>query len=106
MNQLDAIVTEFKRDLQKIYGDQFTELILFGSYARGDFHAESDIDFAVVLRDSTTRTTDEIMRISPLSAELSYKYGVMVSVLPVSAQKLTASMQGVYQNIRKEGIRV
>ncbi len=29
----------------------FVKIILFGSYAKGNFHADSDIDIAVVLKD-------------------------------------------------------
>jgi len=105
MSKLDTIAAEFKHDLRKLYGDQLAGLILFGSYARGDFREDSDMDFAIILKDPATRTTDEIVRVAPISGELSYKYGVMVSILPVSEQKLISSMQGVYQNIREEGIR-
>ena len=104
-NRVDAIATEFKQGLQAIYGDQLAGLVLFGSYARGDFHTESDVDFAIVLKDPTTRTAAEIFRLAPLSAELSLKHGVIISILPVSEQKLNASMQGVYESIRNEGIR-
>lgn len=67
-NRFIPIAAEFKRGLQAIYGDGLANLILFGSYARGDFHAESDLDFAIVLKDPATRTAAEIIRLSPLSA--------------------------------------
>lgn len=100
------IADEFKRELRAIYGEGLADLIMFGSYARGDFRADSDIDFAIVLKDPATRTAAEIFRLAPLSAELSLKYGVIVSILPVSEQKLQTSGQGVYESIRREGIRI
>lgn len=100
------LAAEFKHSLQAIYGDQLAELVLFGSYARGDFQAESDVDFAIVLKDPTTRTTAELFRLAPLSAELSLKHGVIISILLVSEQKLHTSGQGVYEAIRKEGIQI
>ncbi|MFD2570560.1 nucleotidyltransferase family protein [Spirosoma soli] len=106
MQSITPIVTEFKHKLRQLYGDQLAELVLFGSYARGDSHDESDVDFAVVLENSDISSTDEVVRLVPISTALSLKYGVVVSILPVSKQKLSTSMQGVYQEIRREGIRL
>ena len=103
---IESVATEFKRELQALYGDQFKGLVLFGSYARGDYQAESDMDFAIVLKSSSIRPAAEIIRLAPVSAELSLKHGVVVSVLPVSEQKLKTSGQGVYEAIRQEGIRL
>lgn len=98
------IANEYKANLQNLYGNELVELILFGSYARGDFGKESDVDFAVVLRKPTVRPAEEILKTSPISVHLELKYGMMLSTLPVSIEKKQTSMQGVYQDIRKEGI--
>jgi hypothetical protein len=98
------VAGEYKAGLQDLYGDELVELILFGSYARGDYHNESDIDFAVVLQDPHTRSSSEIPKTAVISSRLSLKYGLMVSSLHTSFFKKQTSMQGVYQDIRKEGI--
>lgn len=98
------IATEYKVNLRDLYGNELVELIVFGSYARGDFHKESDIDFAVVLKKPTVRPAEEILKTSPISVQLELKYGMMLSTLPVSIEKKQTSMQGIYQDIRKEGI--
>lgn len=98
------IANEYKTNLRNLYGNELVELILFGSYARGDFHKESDVDFAVVLRKPSVRPAEEILRTSQISVQLELKYGIMLSTLPVSMEKKQTSMQGVYQDIRKEGI--
>lgn len=103
---IQQIAAEYKNNLIKIYGDRLAEIVLFGSYARGDFHDESDIDFAVVFSDPNIRPSAEIPKISAIGAQLSLKYGLMLSSLPVSLDKKQTSMQGVYQEIRKEGIRI
>ena len=100
------IANEFKAELQKLYGDELAELILFGSHARGDFYDESDIDFAVVLKNPATRAAPEIFKISYSSADLSLKYGLMISTFPTTYDKVRHSMQGIYKEIRKEGISI
>lgn len=101
---VQQIANEYKAALKDLYGSDLIELVLFGSYARGDQHEESDIDFAIVLRSPNTRPAAEIVKTSPLASRLSLKYGIMISSLAVSIYKKQTSMQGIYQEIRKEGI--
>lgn len=101
---VEQIAKEYKKALQDLYGTELAELILFGSYARGDQHDESDVDFAVVFDDRHTRTVTDKEKIAFFGSRLSLKYGLMVSSLSVSLSKKQNSMQGVYQDIRKEGI--
>jgi|SRR5271166_3007063 len=49
------ILRRICRSLRAIYGDRIERLVLFGSRARGDAHAESDYDVAVFLEDLTDR---------------------------------------------------
>ena len=103
---VQQIAQEYKTILRDIYGDDLAELILYGSYARGDQHEESDVDFAIVFRNPEIRPSAELFTTSPIASRLSLKYGLIISSLPVLLYKKQTSMQGVYQNIRKEGISI
>jgi predicted nucleotidyltransferase len=98
------IAKEYKSVLHNLYGNELAELVLFGSYARGDQHDESDVDFAIVLHDNHIRTADDRIKTSFIDSRLSLKYGLMLSSLVISFHTKQTSMQGVYQDIRKEGI--
>jgi len=39
----------------KVFGDELVSLVLFGSYARGDFERDSDVDLLVVLKEVDDR---------------------------------------------------
>jgi predicted nucleotidyltransferase len=104
LSLVQQIASEYKSKLQNLYGADFAELILFGSHARGDFHEESDVDFAVVLRKPGLQPSEEVFKTSPISTELELKYGLMLSLLPVSLEKKQNSQQWVYKAIREEGI--
>jgi predicted nucleotidyltransferase len=101
---VQQIAREYKTILQDVYGDDLAEVILFGSYARGDQHEESDVDFAVVFRNEDIRPTAQLFKTAPIASDLSLKYGLMVSTLPISLEKKENSMLGIYQEIRKDGI--
>lgn len=100
------IAKEFKAELQKLYGDDLADLILFGSQARGDSHKDSDIDFAVVLKNPETTSTSEINKLSEISSDLSIKYGELITYIGMPEIKYNSSDLSLYQNIRKEGIRI
>lgn len=103
---VQQIANEFKTELGKLYGDELASLILFGSHARGDFHQDSDIDFAVVLKNPATTSTSEIFKISDISQNLSLKYGQFVTYIGMPEQKIKNSTFGLYQEIRKDGINI
>ena len=98
------VASEYKASLESLYGTELAEVILFGSYARGDHHPESDVDFAIVFKDPNTRTSGEIARTSAIGSRLSLKYGISISSLHTTLLKKETSRQGVYQEIRKYGI--
>lgn len=101
---IEPIVREFAKALQALYGDRLVDVVLYGSYARGDYDEESDIDLMVVLADEIVNTYAEIRKIANIETELLLKYGLAISPLPVSRKKYKASYGGVYQEVRKEGL--
>jgi predicted nucleotidyltransferase len=94
---VQQIAKEFKGELEKLYGDELADLILFGSHAHGDFHEESDIDFAVVLKNPATTSTSEIMKVSDVGNDLSLKYGQLITYISIPQFKLKQSNLGIYQ---------
>jgi len=104
VSTVKKIAHEFKAELQQLYGDELLSLILFGSHARGDFHEESDIDFAIVLKNKDIVATDEIFKITPITSTISLKYSQLITFLPVSFQKFNESRLAIYRFIKTEGI--
>jgi predicted nucleotidyltransferase len=101
--KIKPLIAEFKSALKKIYADNIKQTILFGSYARGTFHAESDIDLLVVLENMENPYT-EIDRISDIKFEFMLKYNIIITCLFSNTQKMEQQTEPVYFNIAKEGI--
>lgn len=101
---IEPIVREFKAALQTMYGDRLRDVVLYGSYARGDYDDESDIDLMMILNDEKVDTISEVFRLSDLSMDFIHRYSKVVSVLPVSYQRYNLSFLPVYQNARREGL--
>lgn len=49
--KLNRLLPEIEKSIKELFGEKVVKIILFGSYARGDYHAESDIDIIVVVND-------------------------------------------------------
>lgn len=101
-NQLQQLSQAVKRALTELYGDRLDRLILYGSYARGNFHAESDVDYLVVLRGEI-QAGNEVRRMAPVIGPLSLNYGVEVSIFPVNTVKYESGYTLFYQAIQQEG---
>ena len=55
----DLILKRFRATLAELYGDRLERVVLFGSRARGDAHAESDYDEMNRLADLSTKLIEE-----------------------------------------------
>lgn len=79
-----TIVHDFKSTLEKPYGEWTQDVVLYGSYARGDYDDESDIDLLVVLNDNEVSTITEVFTLSDLTLQAILQHGKAISALPVS----------------------
>lgn len=101
---IEPIVREFKAALQTLYGERLNGVILYGSYARGDYNEESDIDLMVLLNDEQVDTYREIRRMIDLETKFLLVYGKVVSLLPAPRLRYTQSVMPIYQEIRRYGL--
>ena len=77
-------------------------IVLFGSHARGDARAESDVDFLVVLPEAPESPRQEMARLG----RLLYPLQVWADVLVTSAQRFreSAAVPGtLHHSVAKEG---
>lgn len=102
-DQLQALSQEVKQALTKLYGDRLDRVILYGSYARGDFHKESDVDYMIVLKDNDFRQLQESDKFWELTWDTWLRYGVWLSIRAVFIDKYKQSDLFFYQSVRHEG---
>jgi len=100
---LKTILDEFKAEVQKLYGQRLKDLILYGSYARGDAADESDIDLLVVLEGKIVPGR-EIDRMIDVITDINLKYSVLLAVVPISEEKYSRANSPLLINVRREGI--
>lgn len=89
----------------KAYGDRLTDVVLYGSYARGEAGSQSDVDIVMVLKDHE-RDFIAIDRTSELVARLSLSYDAIIALIPLREKDWREKPSSFLQNIRREGVLV
>lgn len=101
---LAAVVAELRKGLEDLYGSRFRDLLLYGSYARGDQREGSDVDLLVLL-DGPVDTSREILHIEPIAWPLSLDHGIVLSVMPVSHEAYQKGETSFLRIVRKDAMR-
>ena len=86
------------------YGDKIKEVILYGSYARGEATEESDVDILVVVDDSLDQWEVWDYLIPRLADFL--EMGFDVNAIVVGYKEWKEGSSAFYQNVRRDGIRI
>jgi len=50
--RVHSLLPEIERKIRDCFGDKVVRIIVFGSFARGDYDEESDLDILVVVDDN------------------------------------------------------
>ena len=100
---IQLILLELKNELKTLYGARLSEIILYGSFARGEGTKDSDIDIMVLL-DGKVNSWKEIDRTIDLVTEINLKYDILISLLPIAKDDYFHLNMPIILNIRSEGI--
>jgi len=92
-------------DLGRLYGKRLRKVVLFGSWARGDAHPESDIDLLVVL-DNVEDRWREHERMNPVLDRHSLDNDTVVSALVIGEQDYASAQRPSLIRARAEGVPI
>ncbi len=101
--KIEEVLKEFKAEVEKLYGKRLRNIILYGSWARGEATESSDIDLAITLEGDVI-PGKEIDRMIDIITEINLKHGVLLSIYPVSENDYSAVNSPLLMNVRREGV--
>lgn len=101
---LAEVVAELRKGLRALYGPRFRDLLLYGSYARGEQREGSDVDLLVLLAGPVI-TSKEISRIAKISAPISLAHDIVLSVMPVSQEAYQKGDTVFLRTVREDAVR-
>ena len=105
-NSTNKILDKFVSEVQKILGNRLKKIILYGSYARGDYNQNSDIDIMIL----TDLNFEEIEKyrdeISDIAFDIELEKGVIISPIIKNIDQYNARINIIpfYSNVQKEGV--
>jgi len=92
----------------QLFGDKLKEVRLYGSYARGDYDDESDVDFALIVDVPRERLSSYHEGVVTIADDASIDFGVVVSINCIPADQYSAWVADLpyYRAIKEEGLAV
>lgn len=100
------ILESFANDIKKILGQSLNQIILYGSYARGDFRKNSDMDIMILtyLSDQEIKKIENEIFDAAYEYELSNNVCISINIKNVDHFNYWLGTLPYYDNIKKEGI--
>lgn len=105
-NTLDSLLKETVRGLRAFFGDKLCSVILYGSYARGDYDEESDIDVMALVNMNKEELAAYRRKVCDFSSDLDLKYDVLLSIKLQDKETYEqwVTVLPFFRNIKKDGV--
>ena len=106
--ELDSITKEMVECYHTYYGKNIVGIYLYGSYARGDFDNQSDIDITAVVKGDRLDLQNKLKAVWDYSTDVGLEHDVVISptVIPYDEFEKYKKTLPYYMNIEKEGKRI
>jgi predicted nucleotidyltransferase len=103
---LQTVLTEYLHKLLHLYGGHLKRVILYGSYARGDYTMDSDLDIMILvdLDEDEIKQYGEALSDFTFDTNLEKDLLLMPIVKNVEHFKYWESAYPFYKNVGQEGI--
>ena len=108
MSQLNIVTSSVAKEAKRLLGDKLDAVILYGSYARGDYDDESDIDIMVRIKCSREDLLNYLYTFSDIGSKLSVDNDVTVSILVYDTETFNRYRTAMpfLVNVEREGVKV
>ena len=106
--QIFFITTCVTEEAQMLFGNTLKDVILYGSYARGDHEEWSDVDM-MILADVDAMTGKKLEdELSYQLNDLNYHMNLLLSILVVPSARFEYFKNHLpfYINVQKDGVRL
>ena len=106
--EIQNVIQNFIYKVKVILGDRLKKIILYGSYARGDFNKSSDIDI-MILTDLNEKELEQYKdKIYDIAYDIESENNFEIEISPLikNIDKYNARVNIVpfYTNVQKEGV--
>lgn len=106
--KINKIIDEFVTQVNKLLGNRIKKIILYGSYARGDYNESSDIDIMILTDLSDDEMYSYFVKISDIAYDIeeARNFNIQLSPLVKNINKFNYWLEVLpfYINVKREGV--
>jgi predicted nucleotidyltransferase len=108
MPHMEEICRRVVAAYRKAYGDDIEAIYLYGSYARGDYDEDSDIDFAAIVKGERLEVQDKRRLVRSNTKDMDLELDIITSPTAIPSEEFDKYKDELpyYRNILKEGVRL
>lgn len=105
---MQQLIQQYVSNIHDIYGSHLRQIILYGSYARGDFRPDSDIDIMILLDLSDIDIKKYRHQLSDMTFDFNMDYDVDIKPIAKSEEHYRKWVHNYpfYSNVNREGVRL
>ena len=103
---LKKLMEKYVEEIRKIYGSHLRKVILYGSYARGDFHPDSDIDIMILLDITDLDLKKYKIKLSYMTFDFNLDHDLDIKPIAKNEEHFKKWLDNYpfYANINREGV--
>lgn len=105
---INTLLSEYVEEVSKIYGEHLKSVILYGSYARGDFKTDSDIDIMILVDLTDTEVETYRKQLSWATYDFNEEHDTDIKPIAKSDAHFRKwlGVYPFYTNVQREGVEL
>lgn len=107
-DNLTVLLEGYRKAVVQVLGERLSRMILYGSYARGDFKQGSDMDIMILADVQPEEISGYADKVYDVTYDFEVQYGMEINP-SVQSMQIYEQWKNVYpffMNIEKDGIAV
>lgn len=103
---MQDIIEQYVANVKDIYGSHLRQVILYGSYARGNFNTESDVDIMILLDLTEQDIKGYRHQLSDMTFDFNMGHDMDIKPIAKNVEHFERWIENYpfYTNVKKEGI--
>ena len=104
--KMENLLKQYIAEIKNIYGLHLQAVILYGSYARGDFNKDLDVDIMILLDISEVELKAYSQKLSYMTYDFNMDNDIDIKPIAKSKEHFRKWIENYpfYANINKEGV--
>ena len=105
---LNTLLEQYVEEIKRIYGERLKSVILYGSYARGDFKPDSDIDIMILIDLTDMELEKYRKQLSWATYDFNEEHDMDIKPIAKSNAHFRKwlGVYPFYTNVQREGIEL